>query len=93
MALAVVTLRISLPSAHSLKDKRRIVKSLKERLRNRFNVSVAETDYHDVWQTAEVSVATVSPDGAFAQSTVDRVADFVRADARLALVDYEIEVF
>jgi uncharacterized protein YlxP (DUF503 family) len=93
MALAVVTLRLSLPSAHSLKDKRRIVKSLKDRLRRRFNVSVAEMDYHDIWQSASIAVATVSPDGDFAKATASKVAGFVGGDPRLALVDYEVEVF
>jgi uncharacterized protein YlxP (DUF503 family) len=93
MAVAVVRLRLSLPGAHSLKDKRRIVKSLKERLRQRFNVSVAEMDYHDVWQSACLGVSTISPDGAFAEATADKVAHFVGCDPRLALVDYEVEVF
>ena len=93
MAVAIVTLRLSLPGAHSLKDKRRIVKSLKDRLRQRFNVAVAEMEHHDVWQTACLAVVTVSPDGTFANSTVSKVAEFVRRDARLALIDYSIEVY
>jgi len=93
MAVAIVTLRLSLPGAHSLKDKRRIVKSLKDRLRQRFNVAVAEMEHHDVWQTACLDVVTVSPDGTFANSTVSKVAEYVRRDARLALVDYSIEVY
>ena len=93
MAVAVVYLRLSLPGAHSLKDKRRILKSLKERLRRRFNVSVAEMDYHDVWQSARLGVSTISPDGAFADATVAKVAHYVGSDPRLALVDYEVEVF
>ena len=93
MAVAVVRMRISLPGAHSLKDKRRVVKSLKDRLRRQFNVSVAELDHHDVWQTATIGVATMSPDGDFARSTASRVAGFVGRDPRLSLVDYEVEIF
>lgn len=93
MAIAVLEMRLSLPGAHSLKEKRRIVKSLKDRLRRRFNVAVAETDYHDVWQSAEVSVCTVSPDGAFARATVSKAAEYVGGDRRLSLVDYRVEVF
>ena len=93
MAIAVIVLRLSLPGARSLKDKRRIVKGLKDRLRHRFNVSVAEMDCHDVWQSASIGVCTISPDGKFAEGTAARVADFVAGDARLSLVDYELEMF
>lgn len=93
MTVAIVRMRISLPGAHSLKDKRRVVKSLKDRLRRRFNVSVAEMEHHDVWQTATIGVVTISPDGDFARSTASKVAAFVGGDARLALVDYTVEIF
>ncbi len=93
MAVAVVSLRISLPGAQSLKDKRRIVRSLKDRLRRRFNVAVAEMDHHDVWQTASLAIVTISPDGAFARSTASQVAGFVGSDPKLSLLDYKVEVF
>ncbi len=93
MAVAVLTLRLSLATAHSLKDKRRIVKSLKERLRQRFNASVAEMDHQDIWQSATIGVSVISPDGQFAQAVVSKVVDFVRSDPRFTLVDYETETF
>ena len=64
-------------NAHSLKDKRHVVKGLKERLRHKFNVSVAEIDYQDLWQRALVAVVTVSPDhdhGERVLQTVEREA-------------------
>ena len=51
-------------TSHSLKDKRHFVKSLKDRLRARFNVAVAEIDYQDLWQRGLVAAVTVSPDQA-----------------------------
>ena len=57
--VGVLTLELRLDDAHSLKDKRQIVKSLKDRLRGRFNVSVSEIDYQDLWQRGLVAVATV----------------------------------
>ena len=48
--IGVLTLELHIEAAHSLKEKRHVVKSLKERLRGRFNVAVSEIDYHDVWQ-------------------------------------------
>ena len=93
MPVAVVSLRISLPDAHSLKDKRRIVKSVKDRIRRDFNVSVAEMDLQDVWQSASLAVSAISPDKRFAEAVVSKVVDFVRAERRLVLVSYEVEVF
>ena len=64
-------------NSHSLKDKRQVVKSLKDRLRRKFNVSVAEIEYQDLWQRAAVAVATVSSDRAHAErvlQTVEREA-------------------
>jgi uncharacterized protein YlxP (DUF503 family) len=93
MPVAVLAIRISLPDAHSLKDKRRIVKSLKDRIRQSFNVSVAEMDLQDVWQAASLGVSVISPDKRFAEAVASKVADFVRADHRLSVVSYEMEVF
>jgi len=49
-AIGILTLELRLPESHSLKDKRHTVKSLKDRLRSRFNVAVAEIDFQDIWQ-------------------------------------------
>jgi uncharacterized protein YlxP (DUF503 family) len=76
-AIGVLTLEIRVESAHSLKDKRQVVKGLKDRLRRKFNVSVAEIDYQDLWQRALVAAVTVSPDRAHAElvlQTVEREA-------------------
>jgi len=62
MVVGLLTLDIHLPYAHSLKDKRQVVRRLKERLRARFNVAVAELDHQDIWQRAQVGVLTLSTD-------------------------------
>jgi uncharacterized protein YlxP (DUF503 family) len=61
-SIGVLTLEMRLNGSHSLKDKRHIVQSLKERLRHKFNVSVAEIDFQDLWQRAVVAAVTVSSD-------------------------------
>lgn len=66
-------LELRLDESHSLKDKRHYVKSLKDRLRSKFNVSVAEIDYQDLWQRSVVAVATVSGDQAHAAQVLDNV--------------------
>ena len=55
-----MTWELHLEGCHSLKDKRHILRSLKDRLRNRFNISVAETDHNDLWQRAELTACVVS---------------------------------
>jgi uncharacterized protein YlxP (DUF503 family) len=60
MPVGLLTLELHIPEAHSLKDKRQIVRSLKDRLRKRFNVAVAEMEYQDVWQRAIIGVVTLS---------------------------------
>ena len=93
MPVAVATLRLSLYDAGSLKDKRRILKSLKDRIRREFNVSVAEMALQDFWQSAQLGVSVISPDKQFAESVISKVVDFVRSDRRLFLGSYEVEVF
>ncbi|MDX2153500.1 MAG: DUF503 domain-containing protein [Bryobacteraceae bacterium] len=69
-SIGVLTLELRLPHAHSLKEKRHVVKSLKDRLRHKFNVSVAEIDYQDLWQSALLAAVTVSSNRQFAEQTL-----------------------
>lgn len=80
-AIGVLTLELRLENSHSLKDKRHVVKSLKDRLRNKFNVAVAEIDYQDLWQRAAVAAVTVSSDHGHAE----RVLQSVEAEAAALL--------
>jgi uncharacterized protein YlxP (DUF503 family) len=69
-----MTWELHLAACQSLKDKRHILKSLKDRLHQRFNVSAAETDHQDLWQRAELTVAVVSTDRRHAEDVL-READ------------------
>lgn len=71
--VGVLTLELRLDDAHSLKDKRHTVKSLKDRLRSKFNVAVSEIDYQDLWQRSLVSAVTVSGDHAHAEQVLQLV--------------------
>ena len=73
--IGVLTLEIVLQNAQSLKDKRQVVKSLKDRLRSKFNVAVAEIDYQDLWQRSVVAAVTVSADRVFAEKLLQSVED------------------
>jgi len=74
-AIGVLTLEIVLPNAHSLKDKRHVVKGLKDRLRSKFNVAVAEIDYQDLWQRALVAAVTVASDHVPAEKVLQSVEE------------------
>jgi uncharacterized protein YlxP (DUF503 family) len=93
MVIGVCTLELNIPMASSLKNKRQVVKSVISKLRNEFNVSVAEVDKLDSWQTAVIAAVTVSSDRDYAHTLMTRVALWVdnnRLDCYL--VDYEIEL-
>lgn len=72
-AVGVLTLEIHVEHSHSLKEKRHVVKSLKDRLRERFNVSVAEIDHLDSWQASVVAAVTVSNDRVHAEQILQAV--------------------
>ena len=71
--VGVLTLELHLEDSHSLKDKRHTVKSLKDRLRSKFNVAVAEIDCQDAWQRSLVSAVTVSGDHSHAEQVLQLV--------------------
>ena len=72
-SIGVLTLELRLEYSHSLKDKRHVVLGLKERLRNKFNVAVAEIDYQDLWQRALIAAVTVSGDHGRAEQVLQAV--------------------
>jgi uncharacterized protein YlxP (DUF503 family) len=71
----VLTLEIRLQDAHSLKDKRQVVKSLKDRLRSKFNVAVAEIDCQELWQRAVVAAVTVASEHVHAEKVLQSVEE------------------
>ena len=85
MHLAVQTFQLSLPGCGSRKEKRMAVKSLRQRLRNRFNVSVAETGALEVLVRAELTVAVVGSDRGTVESVLDRIDRFVESDRRVII--------
>jgi hypothetical protein len=74
-AIGVLTLELRLEHSHSLKEKRHVLESVKDRLRHKFNVAVSEIDCHDLWQRSVVAVVTVSPDQVFAEKVLRAAED------------------
>lgn len=93
MIVGTCKIRLHLPGNHSLKGKRRIIKSLLDRVRSRFNVSICEIEDQDKWQLATLGVGCVSNDKRVANLLISRVVDFI-ANSKVGaeLVGYEIEV-
>jgi hypothetical protein len=71
---------LHLPACQSLKDKRRIVKSLKDRLHQKFGVSAAEVDHQDLWQRARIAAAVVSGDARHAEEVLTACDRLVQAE-------------
>jgi uncharacterized protein YlxP (DUF503 family) len=93
MALGVCTLRLSLPQNLDLKGKRRVLQSVIARLREAFNVSVAEVGSQDKWQVATLGIAAVSTDSAYLHGLLTKAVQMVEAMRLDAVVlDYEIEI-
>ncbi|MDE3161365.1 MAG: DUF503 domain-containing protein [Acidobacteriota bacterium] len=89
--VGVLTLELRLEHSHSLKDKRHVVESLKQRLRHKFNVAVAEIDGQDLWQRATIAAVTVSPSHDFAEKVLRSVEDEAVALLGAALADANVE--
>ncbi len=85
----VLTLRLQ--AASSLKEKRLVVKSVKARLRQRFNVAVAETGALDQWRTAELALVTVGSDVRVVDAEVEAITRFLDADVRFEVIERELE--
>jgi uncharacterized protein YlxP (DUF503 family) len=93
MVIAVCTIYLNIPCNHSLKGKRQVLKSIIARVRNDFNVSIAEVGQQDAWQSATLGVACVSSDPGYAHGLLTKVVQAIssyRLDAEIT--DFKIEV-
>ena len=92
MVVGVLEVRLAIYAAHSLKDKRRVTKSLKDRLAARHNISIAEVDDLDHRQAATLGLAMVANDARFVQSALDKIVNEIRIYPHASLLDYDIEL-
>ena len=92
MPIGLLTLEIHIPDARSLKEKRQVLRSLKDKLRARFNVAVAELDHQDTWQRSQIGIVSLSNDAAHLEQSLQAV--FAEAEQILGreLVSHELEV-
>lgn len=93
MVVGSLTLQLFIPAAHSLKEKRSVIRSVIARLRNEFNISVAEVAEQDRWQLAVVGVACVSSDAAYAEGQLQAVLNWLaenRPDVEVSRAEIEL---
>ena len=93
MNIGALRVRLRIPENHSLKGKRRVLRSITSQVKNKFNVSIAEIDDQDLWQVATLGVTCVSNDSRHVNEILSHVMNFIesiRDDAEV--LDYEIEL-
>ena len=93
MVLGVLSLEVIFPYSRSLKDKRRHLKGLKDRLRSRHNVSVAEVDFQDKWQRARIAVAAVNSRPHDVEDLLNRILNEAEEFVEGTIVDHRIDYF
>jgi uncharacterized protein len=93
LVIGVCRVQLRLPENHSLKGKRRVLKSIVSRLHNKFNVSAAEVDDHDSWQIASLAIAYTSNDERHANQVMSAVVSFIESERPDAeVLDFETEI-
>jgi uncharacterized protein YlxP (DUF503 family) len=89
MVVGIVRFELHLPAAHSLKEKRQVVRSIKERLRERLRASVAEVEYQDLWQRAALGVAVVAADGGQVREMLQHARSIVEQYVQAQVLDWQ----
>ena len=93
MNIGICRIKLRLPENLSLKGKRRVLKSITARVKNRYNVSIAEVDDHDLWQLATLGICCVSNNSRQTNEVLSKVVDFVtQGRFEIEILDYEIEI-
>ena len=92
MHVGVLQVEISIPDAMSLKDKRQVVKSLKDQIAHGHNVSIAEVGALDEHRRSILGVAMVSNDKRYVEGALSKLVDFIRMVPQASLIDYQIEL-
>ena len=92
MVIGVCKVVLAIDDVFSLKEKRHIVKSLIEKVKSRFNASIAEVDLNDNWKRAVIGISCVSNESGHADSVMANIVNFIENDGRAVLFDYSTEI-
>ena len=92
MFIGCLQVELIIPDSTSLKEKRMVLKSIKQRLQNKFNISVAEIDHQDLWQRATLGIAMVSNQNNHVRQAMDRILNFIDDQDKTQVIDHQIEI-
>jgi uncharacterized protein len=92
MPVGLLTLELHIPDAQSLKDKRQVLRSLKDKLRKDFNVAVAELEHHDAWQRSVIGVVTISNEEKHLKEVLAKVLDEADRILGSSLINQAVEI-
>ncbi|MDX9701715.1 MAG: DUF503 domain-containing protein [Candidatus Auribacterota bacterium] len=92
MVIAFMQVELRIPESRSLKAKRMVVRSIKDRTHNKFNVSIAEIDYQNIWDSAIFGIACVATDQKYASQVLESVVQFIQSFPQIQVIDYCVEM-
>ena len=93
MFVGICELQLFIHSSHSLKEKRFVVKSIKDQVMNRFNVSISEVEHLDKWQIAGLGIATVTNEQKIVQKTFDEIIKLIESKGDTEIVSHHITIY
>lgn len=91
MIVGIMVLDMHSNSSHSLKEKRKIISSIKEKLKNKYNISIIESDYQDLWQKMQLAIAMVSNSKVMVDKAFDQIEDFITLNYPLQILAIQKE--
>jgi hypothetical protein len=92
MIIGILTVLIEIPSSFSLKEKRRVLNSVKSKLKNRFNISIAEVGEKDIWNRAEIGIAIISDNSSFCNEQLGKVIEFIEKFSDIVVLSVNQEI-
>lgn len=92
MIIGICRIEMLIYDSNSLKEKRQVIKSVIERIKHRYNVSIAEEDKHDTWNIGVIGMAVIGNDSKFIDKTIMKIIDFIDGDHRVEIIEQEIEI-
>lgn len=92
MRVGTLKVHMEIIGSGSLKDKRAVLRGLKERIRRRFNVSISEVDNHDKWQRATLGISSISHDKQFIETMLNKIINYIEEEKSILILEAKMEV-
>ena len=92
MHLGILRIYFRIFAARSLKEKRHVVRSIKDRVQGNFNVSVAEIGSQDVWNACELGIAMIGSDHGYVSGAMEKIKSFIEANPAIIVIEHDIEM-